>query len=89
MNPIGRTTIANVMLFSRARYIVSHISAPKWFHEALESDARSLIWSGTRDLDKEEVGSSNAHGYWLPNDEIHGSKSTGLGLGLINWTPHV
>ena len=51
--------------------------------------ARSLIWSGTKELDKNEIGSAHARGYWMPDDEMHASKATGLDLGLINWHAHV
>ena len=65
------------------------ITAPAWFHSALESDACAFIWHGTRNICKDEVGSDDATGYWMPERDIHGSKSKLLGLGLIDWMPHV
>ena len=90
----GRVMIANAMVYSRPRYWMQVMAAPRWFHDAIESDVRALLWSKDPTFDGDAIGTDKDGQPWIRREALslrrqideHGN---GLGLALLDWPNHV
>ena len=70
------------------------MAAPRWFHDAIESDVRALLWSKDPTFDGDAIGTDKDGQPWIRREALslrrqideHGN---GLGLALLDWPNHV
>ena len=81
--------LANFMIYSRPRYWIHTMVAPEWFHHALESDVRALLWEKDIEFDANSTGTDRNKKGWIINTALHNKRKKNLGIGLLDWPNHV
>ena len=66
----GRVMIANAMVYSRPRYWMQVMAAPRWFHDAIESDVRALLWSKDPTFDGDAIGTDKDGQPWIRREAL-------------------
>ena len=84
----GRVMLANAMLYSRIRYILSVMVPPAWFTMAIDEDVQALVWGKTFIPSKDEIGSETDYSRYMIREATTLKVREGFGLGLIDWNNH-
>ena len=84
----GRVMLANAMLYSRIRYVLSVMVPPTWFTLAIDEDVQALIWGKGFIPQKDEIGSASEYSRYMIREATTLKVREGFGLGLIDWPSH-
>ena len=87
MSPTGSAMIANNMVYSRFRYIVSALCMPRDIAQAIDADVQQLVWGRDVRFDPDEFGSEKVRRYI--RQEAQYLPRRGLGIGLTHWQAHL
>ena len=82
-SPFGRANLANAMVYSRIRYVLSVMVPPRWFTLSIDEDVQALVWAKDYLFDKNEIGSMLDYSRWMKAGSQTLKTKDGFGLGLI------
>ena len=88
MTQVGRTMIANSMIYSMLRYWAQFLTIPGKIMDALDSDAQALVWNKSVAFTEGELGTEKVNRRFMRQGTEHNPRQH-LGLGLLSWKDHV
>ena len=87
MSPHGAALLVNSMVLSRYRYWASCMFQPKDIMDAIDKDARALVWGRDFEMDPDAVGNDCKVRVWAGGNNQFNSRRSG-GIGLLHWGSH-
>ena len=82
MSQHGSAMVANNMVYSRFRYLISFMCMPRSVSQAIQEDVQQLVWGRDVYFDPDEFGSDPVRRYIKEGAQYRARRHLGIGLGL-------